>query len=125
MENSMGVGLMAAFAVSGSVALISTQLHKRLISNFMDKIEVELGGRRRRIHHHKHKHHRKQGKRVRFAEEVMEFSPVSENYEDSDDYDDDGDLLGAMPVNRQMLYKGLWTKGPLRSTTSPLVSEDC
>ncbi|CAI0402368.1 unnamed protein product [Linum tenue] len=116
MENSMGVGLMAAFAVSGSVALISTQLHKRLISNFMDKIEVELG---------LHKHHRKQGKRVRFAEEVMEFSPVSENYEDSDDYDDDGDLLGAMPVNRQMLYKGLWTKGPLRSTTSPLVSEDC
>ncbi|CAL1370751.1 unnamed protein product [Linum trigynum] len=114
MENSMGVGLMAAFAVSGSVALISTQLHKRLISNFMDKIEVELGGRRRRIHHHKHKHHHKQGKKVRFAEEVMEFSPVSGNYEDSDDYDDDGDLLGAMPVNRQMLYKGIMDERTLK-----------
>ncbi|CAL1372269.1 unnamed protein product [Linum trigynum] len=95
MENSVGVGLMAAFAISGSVALISIQLQNRLISNFMDKIEVQLARRRRRIiHHHNRKHQYKQGKRVRFAEHVMEFSPVSQ---DSDDYDD----------NRQILYKGI------------------
>ncbi|CAN1144236.1 hypothetical protein LINPERPRIM_LOCUS26904 [Linum perenne] len=110
MENSMGVGLMAAFAVSGSVVLISTQFHKRLQSKFMNKIESELGGRRRI--HGKGKKQRKMMKRVRFAEDVTQLSPVSalspvseECYEDEED--EEGEILGAMPVNRQILYKGI------------------
>jgi len=40
----MGLGFMAAFAVSGSVVLIARQVHKRLLSDFMKKMEVELAG---------------------------------------------------------------------------------
>ncbi|KAK9290417.1 hypothetical protein L1049_008586 [Liquidambar formosana] len=43
MGSSMGVGFMAVFAVSGSVVLIALQVHKRLLSDFMKKIEFELG----------------------------------------------------------------------------------
>ncbi|KAK7843589.1 hypothetical protein CFP56_012140 [Quercus suber] len=41
MSNSMGVGFMAVFAVSGSVVLLVHQLHKRLLSDFMKKVESE------------------------------------------------------------------------------------
>ena len=46
MEGSagIGVGFMAVFAVSGSAVLIALQLHKRLLSDFMKKIESEIGG---------------------------------------------------------------------------------
>jgi hypothetical protein len=44
MPGSMGLGFMAAFAVSGSVVLIARQVHKRLLSDFMKKMEVELAG---------------------------------------------------------------------------------
>lgn len=43
MSNSMGVGFMAVFAVSGSVVLLVHQLHKRLLSDFMKKVESEYG----------------------------------------------------------------------------------
>ena len=42
--NGMGLGFMAAFAVSGSVVLIARQVHKRLVSDFMKKFEFELMG---------------------------------------------------------------------------------
>ncbi|CAN0879265.1 hypothetical protein LINGRAHAP2_LOCUS12935 [Linum grandiflorum] len=97
MENSMGVGLMAAFAVSGSVVLISTQFHKRLLNNFMDKIESELGS---------HGKKQRKMKRVRFAEDVTQLSPISDDlYYEEDEYEDED--LGGMPVNRQILYKGI------------------
>ena len=44
MAGYMGMGIMAAFAVSGSVVLIACQLHKRLLSDFMKQMEFELGG---------------------------------------------------------------------------------
>lgn len=43
MGSSMGVGFMAVFAVSGSVVLLVHQVHKRLLSDFMKKVESELG----------------------------------------------------------------------------------
>ncbi|CAN0879264.1 hypothetical protein LINGRAHAP2_LOCUS12935 [Linum grandiflorum] len=106
MENSMGVGLMAAFAVSGSVVLISTQFHKRLLNNFMDKIESELGGRRRIRRSNIHGKKQRKMKRVRFAEDVTQLSPISDDlYYEEDEYEDED--LGGMPVNRQILYKGI------------------
>ena len=42
-SSSVGAGFMAVFAVSGSVVLLAHQVHKRLLSNFMKKIEFELG----------------------------------------------------------------------------------
>lgn len=42
MESFLGSSFMAVFAVSGSVVLLSMQVHKRLLSNFMKKIEFEI-----------------------------------------------------------------------------------
>ncbi|KAK9194002.1 hypothetical protein WN944_004704 [Citrus x changshan-huyou] len=44
MGASMGMGFMAVFAVSGSVVLVASQVHKRLLSDFMKKIESEICG---------------------------------------------------------------------------------
>ncbi|KAI3878391.1 hypothetical protein MKW98_001806 [Papaver atlanticum] len=41
MENA--VGLMAVFAVSRSVAFVALQAHKRLLSDSMKKVELQLG----------------------------------------------------------------------------------
>lgn len=41
--NSLSAGYVAAFAVSGSVALLALQVHKRLLSNFMKQMEFEIG----------------------------------------------------------------------------------
>ncbi|KAF5737391.1 hypothetical protein HS088_TW13G00271 [Tripterygium wilfordii] len=67
---SMGVGFMAVFAVSGSVVLIARKFHKRLVSDFMKKIEFELSGSTRC--------NRK--KKVKFAEDVMEPSSNNKEY---------------------------------------------
>jgi len=40
----MKLGLMAVVAVSGSMAFLVHQVHKRLLSNFMEKFEYEMGG---------------------------------------------------------------------------------
>lgn len=40
----MKLGLMAVFAVSGSMVLLAHQVHKRILSNFMKKFEFEMGG---------------------------------------------------------------------------------
>ncbi|RZC76740.1 hypothetical protein C5167_000846 [Papaver somniferum] len=37
------VGLLTVFAVSGSVALVALQAHKHLLSDFMKKVELQLG----------------------------------------------------------------------------------
>ncbi|XVF76033.1 hypothetical protein PTKIN_Ptkin13bG0235000 [Pterospermum kingtungense] len=70
MEGSVGVGFMAVFAVSGSVVFIAREVHKRLLSDFMKKIELELGGSENC-----------QGKkRVRFADDVKEPSSNNKEY---------------------------------------------
>lgn len=58
MENSIGVGFMAVFAVSGSVVLLAHQVNKRLLSHFMKDIEFELGGF---LYNHHHDDHKKLG----------------------------------------------------------------
>lgn len=43
MDGSTSMGFMAVFAVSGSVALLALQLHKRLVEDFMRRIDFEVG----------------------------------------------------------------------------------
>ncbi|MCL7040180.1 hypothetical protein MKW94_015608, partial [Papaver nudicaule] len=75
MESS--VGFMTVFAVSGSVVLVALQAHKRLLSDFMKKVELELGtaaaaaagvGKVQ------------QKKKVRFADDVIEPSSNNKEY---------------------------------------------
>lgn len=39
----MGFGMMAVFAVSGSMVFLVHQVHKCMLSNFMKKFEFEMG----------------------------------------------------------------------------------
>lgn len=43
-NNSMRLGLMVVVAVSGSMVFVVHQVHKRLLSNFMEEFEFEMGG---------------------------------------------------------------------------------
>lgn len=43
MLSSNGMGVMAVAAVSGSVVLIVLQMHRRMVLEFMKKLESELG----------------------------------------------------------------------------------
>lgn len=43
MDNEALTGFMTVFAVSGSVVILAHQFHKRLLSDFMNKMEFELG----------------------------------------------------------------------------------
>lgn len=44
MESSNYMGLMAVMAASGSVVLVALQAHRRLVSDFRRKFEIELNG---------------------------------------------------------------------------------
>ncbi|KAG0450673.1 hypothetical protein HPP92_026621 [Vanilla planifolia] len=70
MESSGCIGLMAVVAVSSSVALVAVQAHKRLVSDFMKKVESELGGVKMS----------KPKKKVRFAADVIEPSTANKEY---------------------------------------------
>ncbi|KAF8403403.1 hypothetical protein HHK36_011505 [Tetracentron sinense] len=106
MDSSMGVGFMAVFAVSGSVALVALQLHKRFLSDFMKKMELELGGNERCP----------SKKKVRFADDVLESSSNNKEYRKGcsrlpargDQIPAMADVVeGNMPLNRRALYKGI------------------
>ncbi|KAF7145566.1 hypothetical protein RHSIM_Rhsim04G0135100 [Rhododendron simsii] len=110
MDNcSMGAGFIAVFAVSGSVVLLAHQLHKRLLSDFMKKMEFELVA--------SPKCH---SKKVRFSEDivVLELSSKNKWYLEKhpSKLADQNSMitsltaekeLGSMPLNRQVLYKGI------------------
>ncbi|MBA0587894.1 uncharacterized protein LOC105797939 [Gossypium raimondii] len=104
-------GLVAVLAVSGSVVFIAHQLHKRLLSDFMRKVEFELCGSGKY----------EQKKRVGFADDVMR-EPSSNNKEPKlqgnkaageDDHQAQAqaqqllEMSNSMPLNRQVLYKGI------------------
>ncbi|CAD5193907.1 unnamed protein product [Musa acuminata subsp. malaccensis] len=69
MESSNCMGLMVVVAVSSSVALVVLQIHKRLASDFIKKLESEIGRERNRPK-----------KKVRFAPDVMEPSSNNKEY---------------------------------------------
>ncbi|KAK7284751.1 hypothetical protein RJT34_19504 [Clitoria ternatea] len=116
MENSMRFGLMAVFAVSGSMVFLVHQVHKRLLSNFMKKFEFEMGGLE------KHQSKRK----VRFAKQRLEI-PLENKIcrrnvtrvprvkveeilvmENIQNYWKRGPKLeDMMPPNRAVLYRGI------------------
>ncbi|KAF8108977.1 hypothetical protein N665_0104s0284 [Sinapis alba] len=72
MESSMG--FMTVFAVSGSVVLLAAQLHKRLLSCYMQKLELQFDVT------NKEKNKKKKEKKVSFAEDVMEPSGNNKEY---------------------------------------------
>ncbi|WOK99482.1 hypothetical protein Cni_G08194 [Canna indica] len=69
MESANCIGFMAVVAVSGSVALVALQLHKRLSSDFIKKLESEIGRARNGPK-----------KKVRFAPDVIDPSSNNEAY---------------------------------------------
>ncbi|KAF5191072.1 transmembrane protein [Thalictrum thalictroides] len=120
MDTSKGVGFMAVFAVSGSVVLLSLQLHKRLLSDFMKKVESELGGVEKVSPKRK----------VRFAEDVVEPSSNNKAYrlrhsvrlgaicDQSVTVKDKMKCNLPMPPNRRALYEGVLRYRALKGHTA-------
>ncbi|KMZ75316.1 hypothetical protein ZOSMA_116G00390 [Zostera marina] len=71
MESSNYMGLMAVMAASGSVVLVALQAHRRLVSDFRRKFEIELNGGVRG---------KERKKKVRFAADVVEPSSNNKEY---------------------------------------------
>ncbi|KAL8036457.1 hypothetical protein ABFS82_12G157400 [Erythranthe guttata] len=107
MDSSMGSSFMAVFAVSGSVVLLAMQVHKRLLSNFMKKMEFEFRNSSGTVKSDSPK------KKVRFADDATKSTanqkvwgkkymgrPAGSNR-------NDGENLEGMPQNWQVMYKGI------------------
>ncbi|XP_021776010.1 uncharacterized protein LOC110739836 [Chenopodium quinoa] len=102
MDGSMSMGVMAVFAVSGSVALLALQVHNRLLSDFMKKIDFEFGCGKCQCK-----------RRIQFADNVQEPLPIKCEKESSEtnpakpccerSYNGEG----TMPLNRLALYRGI------------------
>ncbi|XP_008790124.1 uncharacterized protein LOC103707422 [Phoenix dactylifera] len=69
MDSSNCIGIMAVIAVSSSVAFMALQAQKHLLSEFIKKLEMELGGVKKAPK-----------KKVRFAPDVIEPSSNSKEY---------------------------------------------
>ncbi|KAL8125522.1 hypothetical protein AgCh_012985 [Apium graveolens] len=113
MDDSVGAGFMAVIAVSGSIVFLSLQLHKRLLSDFIKRIEIELGSGKDETK-----------KRAEFASLNME-NKNTQYYQKKNtkmascsscgssrvvkDYNKHGHMMkeGTMPRNWQALYKGI------------------
>ncbi|KAG2309135.1 hypothetical protein Bca4012_081944 [Brassica carinata] len=74
MESS--IGFMTVFAVSGSVVLLAAQLHKRLLSCYMQKYELQFDMKNKE----KNKKKKEKEKKVSFAEDVKEPSGNNKEY---------------------------------------------
>ncbi|KZV30534.1 hypothetical protein F511_27462 [Dorcoceras hygrometricum] len=117
MENSLGPGFMAVFAVSGSVVFLAMQAHKRLLSDFMKKMEFEIKhssdffGEAKDVGK----------KKVKFSNDVTEYSTAEKGYDDmypsiltNGGGKKDHENLETMPLNWQVLYKGILRHKNLR-----------
>ncbi|OWM79017.1 uncharacterized protein LOC116195408 [Punica granatum] len=95
-----GVSLMAVCAVSGSVALLAVQAYKRLLSDFMKRMEQELGG--------SGKSEISRRPRVRFTDDTIMPLPDEAEYCGAKQAKGDRSRTEqTMPVNRQVLYRGI------------------
>lgn len=72
MESS--IGFMTVFAVSGTVVLVAAQVHKRLLSCYMQNFELQFDME------NKEKNKNKKEKKVSFAEDVMDPSGNNKEY---------------------------------------------
>ncbi|KAM0951965.1 hypothetical protein DsansV1_C03g0031421 [Dioscorea sansibarensis] len=77
MESSSCMGLVAVIAVSSSVALVAVQFHKRLVSDLMKKLHLELGPPPPTT---RMTMTTVSTKKVRFADDVVEPSSNNEEY---------------------------------------------
>ncbi|KAG5385905.1 hypothetical protein BRARA_I03550 [Brassica rapa] len=68
MESSLG--FMAVLAVSGSVVFVASQFHKHLLSDYLDKFELEIRSPENAV----------MKKKVRFAADVVEPSGNNKEY---------------------------------------------
>ncbi|MCD9644037.1 hypothetical protein HAX54_032008 [Datura stramonium] len=105
MEKSLGSAFVAVFAVSGSVVLLAITIHKRLLSDFMNKLELEIDKDQAK-------------KKVVFSNKVVELGSKNKdkfdhgskkkkkkNHGESSSSNDES--LESMPLNWQILYKGI------------------
>ena len=101
MDNSLGTGCMAVFAVSGSVVFLAVQVHKRLLSNFMEKMEFE-------IKHSKGRVKEEPKKKVRFSDDVVVVQSAAKKYTVATPrgYRNE-EILANMPQNWQAMYRGI------------------
>ncbi|KAK4281753.1 hypothetical protein QN277_013209 [Acacia crassicarpa] len=94
-------GLVAVFSVSASVAVLLHHLHKRMVSDFINKLEFQISGNCEKG----------QGKKkVRFAEKVIEVEAEEEEgkgYERREWREGCTKLENVMPPNRAALYRGI------------------
>uniref|UniRef100_A0A7N0V5G3 Uncharacterized protein n=1 Tax=Kalanchoe fedtschenkoi TaxID=63787 RepID=A0A7N0V5G3_KALFE len=105
MDRSALDGLMAVVAASGSVVFLALQLHKRLLSDFMKKLELEVGrpGRmpeKKRVRFAisgdtKKSIMKKSGRKIGIAEATKNANLTGK------------EIMETMPPNRLALYKGI------------------
>ena len=105
MDNSLGTGFMTVFAVSGSVVFLAVQVHKRILSNFMKKMEFE-------IKHSKGRVKEEPKKKVRFSDDVVVVKSTSnhkthEEKHTASIYNNNEEILANLPQNWQAMYRGI------------------
>ncbi|KAH6830177.1 transmembrane protein [Perilla frutescens var. hirtella] len=101
MEDSLRRGFMAAFAVSGGVVFIAMHAHKRLLSDFINKMEFETKSSTGAL--------KDVPKKVRFANVAAEEASMKKHSPRPAvaACRNNGETLEAMPQNWQVLYKGI------------------
>ncbi|KAI3721914.1 hypothetical protein L2E82_32933 [Cichorium intybus] len=102
-NDALRTGFMTVFVVSGSVVLLAHQFHKHLLSDFMKKMEFELGPTKSQTK-----------KKVRFSDEASKV--LSANKQNQcpkeamvamDSCGDKKKCRKTMPLNWQVMYKGI------------------
>ncbi|KAL3715945.1 hypothetical protein ACJRO7_007666 [Eucalyptus globulus] len=116
MENpSLGAGLIAVCAVSGGVVLLSLQLHKCLLSDFMKEIEFHfLARRQNNATNPSWNDNGCPTRRIPKPDKGHRFKSSDQCVMEDRNLE-----LESMPVNRQMLYRGILLNKHLRGHFVP------